>query len=153
MNIKRFDKHECQVVEVVLKAKLKELAEELGIDVRYAGGRFDANTFTMRVECSTVEESGFVNTRAAEDFKRSAQFYGLEATDLGRRFNYSFETYEITGLKPKSRKFPIIAKRVKDGREFKFMVTSVRDALDKKYKDAPEDAGNNFSLHNLANKP
>jgi len=149
MDIKRFDKHACVAVEAALKPRLEEIAKELGIDIKYAGGRFDVNTFTMRIECSTIGQDGTVNTRFAEDFKRNAHVFGLEATDLGRQFNYSFEVYEIVGLKPKSRKFPILVKRLKDGRMFKLMARSVKDGLDKRYKDAPEDEG--ISLETLRN--
>jgi len=55
--------------------------------------------------------------------------YGLSPSDKGKVFYMSGTPYELTGIKPANRKYPIIAKRVTDGRIFKFPVITISYAL------------------------
>jgi len=56
---------------------------------------------------------------AKEEFRANCYKYGLTATDFGREFTSQGETYTLCGIKPRSRKYPFIGRRI-DGKQYKF---------------------------------
>jgi hypothetical protein len=58
-------------------------------------------------------------TKEATDFNRFAASFGI-TKKLGDTFFFRYETYEIVGLKPRSSKYPLLAKNISSGKTFKF---------------------------------
>ena len=56
-------------------------------------------------------------------------FAGLKPEHLDATFACRGETYRIMGLAPSRRRYPVIAKRVRDGKAFKFGADTVVHAL------------------------
>lgn len=129
MKIINFDRATARRLQRRVDEALFPLAEEFGISITTKGGKFSSASLVQRIEFATVGEGGVVNDRDAESFKRSAIRYGLEADDLGREFFYSGKTYRVVGLRTKSRKYPVIAENVVDGRKTKFPADAVKSLL------------------------
>jgi hypothetical protein len=141
MAITGFDRTSCRILSRDIEEALQAIAAKHGIVIRPGRGTFSGGHFTLKVECSTVSQDGTVNSKEAEDFKRYAALYSLQADDLGKTITLSFERYTIGGIRPKATRFPILAKRVKDGRVFCLPVDGVRRALEQQEpgrKKAPE---------------
>ena len=112
---------------------LEKLAKKHGVKLQatYASGSYDrgGDNAALKFNLSVVTKSGKVLTKAARDFEAMAYRYGLTANDFGSLFVSNDETFEITGLVTRRRKFPISAKRVRDGKPFKFPAEKVKRAL------------------------
>lgn len=128
MTIQSFDKPTLNILRAKLAAALKEVADSTGLKIEVGSCRFNSNIASFKLEVATVGQNGQVNSREAEAFKREAHFFGLQPTDLGRSFRSGGHTYKITGLKPNSPRFPVLATRM-DGKGFKFPSDSVKAFL------------------------
>ena len=106
-----------------------EIEKSFNIKISFGSAKYDCNGGAKY----TVEVSPVVNGRTiskeAIEFQTYCQLYGLEKSDMGKTFFNNGETFKITGLSSRSRKFPIFAERIKDGKEFKFTPESVKIGL------------------------
>jgi hypothetical protein len=68
-------------------------------------------------------------------FEALAEGFGLSPDDCGREFNTGRESFRITGIEPRRPKYPISAKRVSDGQDFKFTAENVALLLQAAMKD------------------
>jgi hypothetical protein len=109
------------------------LKEHFGdkMSVTYKGGSFGVSA-TLKFDFAEVSETGEVLSQEADDFRKMAAWFGLKATDLGRKFRWhDGKRYEIMGMKPRSRKYPILARRVDSlDKCMKFTADSVKMALE-----------------------
>lgn len=117
--IKTFDRQACRDVRKELDLALAELGKKLGLSIKSGRGSFTPTDLTIKVECAVIGDGGEVMNKEATEFKQYAKSYGLEPTDLGKKFPFRHDEYTIVGLKGRSYKFPILAKR-SDGKIFKF---------------------------------
>ena len=111
----------------LIQNALNGVAGPAGVDIRVGNCRFGTDA-TFQVIVSEVAADGTVKTREADDFRMLASSYGLEPEDLGRSFRSNGDRYTIAGLKPRSRKYPILAKRG-DGKIYKFGAQNVKVML------------------------
>jgi len=114
--------------------KLEEIAPQIeqalgnGYKVSCCGASFNDHNAIIKLEIAEVSEGGEAQTKIAVDFRHHAGRYGLDPDDLGRAFSLHGEQYTISGLKPRSRKYPIVVTR-SDGKMFNFTGTSVAHAI------------------------
>ena len=120
MKIQNIDSPALTMIRRALEPALRELGEKHGITIAVGRGSYGGETGTLKLELATLGENGEVESPAAKDFKAHAELFGLKATDLGRRFVSNGSEFVISGLKPRNRKYPIIATKVSDGKTFKF---------------------------------
>jgi hypothetical protein len=130
MAITNFDKVSCRILSRDIEAALGAVASRHGIIVKPGRGTYTGGHFTLKIECSTVGQDGVVNSKEAEDFKTYATLHDLQPEDLGKTVTFSFEKYTITGMRPKATRFPILAKRVRDGKVYCLPVDGVRRSLE-----------------------
>jgi hypothetical protein len=126
--IKKFDRRTCGIISAAIELALRRVAAEYGVAIRPGSGSFSEGSYTVKVEVSTLNADGTVNTPAAEAYRRYASVDGLPEDGLGRTFEARGETYTISGYLPRARKMPVLATRA-DGRTFKFAPAAVRRAL------------------------
>lgn len=129
MKITNFDRTNLRMLRQAIDAALEDVGKDYGISIEAGNATFGENIATFKVECATIAKNGKVVSKAAEDFNRYAQMFGLEPSDLGREFTHRGRRYTITGLKPRSHTYPIVATR-DDGKSFKFPVSAVKQDQD-----------------------
>ena len=131
--VKEWNGSECRRVTEEINKALADVGRKLGINIQRSGNAtYDDSTFRLKVECSLVGEPGEVRSKKAEDFKRYARSYGLEPEHLGATFKaYDGSEYEITGLKVRASKRPIIAKSVNGGKSYVFPANEVKALLER----------------------
>ena len=125
-----FDRQTVKTTRERLQTALDAVAAELGCQIKVGGATFerDGSRCYFKVDCAVVGEDGTVETREASDFVLYAAQFKLSPEDLGREFTKGGETFTIIGCKPKSYKFPILARR-QDGKVFKFPAVTVRAGM------------------------
>ena len=132
MKINKFDRPSCKIVGEAVDQALKGVADKFGITIKRKSGTFSENNYTIKIEASVIGENGLAISKEAEAFKQMAQYYGLAASDLNKKFtNWSGKEYQIVGLATKSSKYPILAKEIDSGKTFKFAEKQVQDLLNK----------------------
>lgn len=113
-------KEQLTKVRERMNAVLSDLATEFGAELRVGQISYSANSATIKVEMSTLDESGEVVTKEAEDFKANAPLYGLKVDDLYREFSHLGQRYMVMGCKTRSHKYPILCKNLTTGSMSKF---------------------------------
>ena len=120
------DRNLLTLIRKEIDQTLLAVAEKHGVAIEAGRCTFTATHATMKLEISARSGvSGEVITKEAEDFKRYAASFGLKEKDLNRKIQYGGAQYQIVGLKPRCRKFPVLARRG-DGKLFKLAVSVVK---------------------------
>lgn len=129
----KFDGAACRVLRETIAEALSSIDFENrhGVDVAVGSMSYSKTNINVKLEVSLLDASGKAQTQERIDFvNRADWFKGLEATDLDREFkDYNGTSYKIVGLKPKSRKYPILVENIDNGVIFKFPAERVVDAL------------------------
>lgn len=102
-----------------IQSALDAVAKRYGVQIKVGNSRFSNTNCTTKIDISTVNEGGTVMTKEATDFNRFAASFGI-TKKLGDTFDFRYDTYEIVGLKPRSSKYPVLAKNLSNGKTFKF---------------------------------
>jgi hypothetical protein len=118
-----FNRQNIRQINSELEAALKQVAEKYGLEVKLGNTRFTGDNFSTKVQVATVAEGGITMSKEATDFNRYKTILGINM-DLGQEFQRSGKTFTIVGLKPRSKKYPILAK-CSDGKTYKLPVDLV----------------------------
>ena len=129
MNITRFDKRNLREIRQRLEVAVSLIADETGLNIKVGSCRYRDDSATFKLEVCTVDKDGNSFDEDAANFKVFAEDVGLKETDLGKTFISNRTLYTITGLKPRARKYPILAKRA-DDKTFKFSAGMVKRLLE-----------------------
>jgi len=127
--ITQIDRSTCRLLRDKINESLKDLAEELGVNIEAGNASYTNENATVKLKVSTKNIDGTVNSKEADDFKRCASSWGLTPEDLNREFTIHGKTYKIVGANPRASRYPINAKRVSDGKGFKLAAFQVQLAL------------------------
>lgn len=123
MKISTFDRKNAAALQAIMLKALEGVAKEHGVTVSMRGGSLDTSecVFKFAVKANSPEAS------AANAENQSMILYalGLEGA-LGKRFSFRGTEYEVTGGSLGRHKFPVMAKRVSDGKGFKFPIAAVK---------------------------
>lgn len=116
------------------RAALEPIAEKHGLVLDRKGRTYyaDALPVMFQLLVKQTDENGRVLSAEGKAFLEQATLFGLKPEDLGRKFQDSGDEYEVCGLKPRSRKYPVLATNTRSGKTFKFPVSVVRAALESK---------------------
>jgi len=114
MTITTFTRHSAREFGQQFEAHLKEFAQQHGVRIRYAGGKFDPMKFEMKVNVSVIDG------RSAEDvlkekFARDAALFGFQPEVYGTIFHYGSSAWRLVGFETNRPKYCVLAKRVSDG--------------------------------------
>ena len=137
------DRTKVQRLRTALNAiDLSEIENRFGVKFKIGNASYDsrAGNATFKLEVANIV-GGIVKTKEVSAFELNAKFYGLEPTDLGCKFSFNGELYKIVGLKPRSRKYPILGENIVTGKSYKFMPEMVKMTIQrdtKKTKPKPE---------------
>lgn len=105
--------------------------EDRGIKVTKGNGKYDDTSLTVPITFNEPNEEGVVQTQEEKDYELLAGSFGLYGVPLGTTFIFKGDTYTISGLKPRSRKYPVLAKQVANGKTYKFPADHVRLYVEK----------------------
>ena len=123
------DRQKVLSIRDKLNEVLKEAGKDLGVELRLGNCTYYNNNATFKLEVAEIGEDGEVHTKEAEDFRARAFMYGLQPEDLGKDFrDFTGKKFTITGLKPRSKKYPILAKD-EDGETYKLPTEMVKACL------------------------
>jgi len=128
MKITKIDRPVLREMRPRIDDALIALGKEYGVVFSVLKGKYTDNNVVFQLSASLISKDGSVLTPLADDFKRFAKNYGLQASDLGRDFTLRGVVYTLKGLNPRARTRPFIATRG-DGKDYIFTAVDVRAAL------------------------
>src|SRR5215467_9132774 len=117
MTITRFDRPAVRQVQAEAEAALQAVAQRHGLRLTVNTARFSPATLKLNFQLATAEGE---QQQAAE---MSAMTDGR--VQIGQRFLFRSRYYEVVDFRANAHRYPIIAKRVPDGKRFKFPLTAV----------------------------
>lgn len=123
------DKQACLVIRTRAVEALEKVASDLGLNVNSNGGKFNDLAFSVKFEFS-VKENREGKSKAEVDLEKYSMMYGLPQGIFGKSFESMGALYKIINIRPNSRKYPIIAEDLANGRKFKFSAQRVKLLLD-----------------------
>ena len=132
--ITKLDRPTVKYIKKRLETAANPLAEELGVAIDLGSCTFKTSNCKFQLKVAVLDPDGKAITEESESFRSSAKLFGLEPDDLGKEFIYRRQSYRICGLKPKSRKYPVIA-RSDNGKDYKFACRTVLEALGREVPD------------------
>jgi hypothetical protein len=149
--ITSFDRQNLKVVRQALDEAFDKIRKDLGINLRVGNIRFDANTFSTKIQASTLKHiQGSVETLGDvpplfgtkyDSLSTLSRIHGynekvLSDADVNKEFKLQYQknVYVILGASIRSHKFPVIAKDKRTGKEFKFRISDVAEGLGRKFK-------------------
>ena len=121
--VKTFNRKNIHQINVEMEAALKAIANKYGVEVSLGNTSFTEANFTTKFQVATIAEGGVTMSKEAIDFNRYKTTMGINM-ELGNEFEHNGKTYTIIGLKPRSKKYPILAK-CSDGKTYKLSVPLV----------------------------
>jgi hypothetical protein len=124
------DRDKCKAIRIALDKAIGGIGDALGVHLTVGRATYSLNNAVFKVEAADIVGGKFV-TKEVEAFNMLATGYGLQKEDLGKKFMFQGTQYEVCGLKP-STEFPILAKRLHDGKVFKFQAGDIRNGWRRK---------------------
>jgi hypothetical protein len=131
----------CKAIEAEMLRACAEVAarhglmvEGLGVQAMDLRWNFE---FGVRVSIPLPDGSTLDPERLL--FEALAEEYGLSPDDFGREFSTGQEWFRVAGINPRRPKYPISAKRLVDGKGYKFTAENVAMLLKVAMKDVSPD--------------
>ena len=109
------DRQMARTIAQEAEEALQRVAERHpGLSVKAAGGTFtNEGAFTLKVKWEEADTE-------ARTFATMAPWFGVDADTYGKTFTHAGSEYAIFGFAPRSSVRPVLARRVRDGKTFKF---------------------------------
>jgi len=112
MSVTTMDRAAAKVIDAALREAAEMVAEDLGLNVKVGGGRFDpaVGEFKPKVvfSLSGAEERAFAQV---------APLFDLTAEDYGRTVTYGGKEFRLVGLSTRRPKYPVVGEA--RGKRFK----------------------------------
>jgi len=122
--IESFTRANLPQVQSEIDNALKQVGEKLGITFSMGGIRFTSGKFTTKLTANASSDQGEIDQ---SEWNANAWKFGFQNDDFGKSFVMRLETYKIVGIKPRSKKYPILGMD-KNGKTFKFPA-SIKGAI------------------------
>jgi hypothetical protein len=120
-------KTEVQILRNDLQEGLKEIFFDTDWEAEVGSGTYSDRKATFKVEIiDNADGDGYKQL-----FEELAPLFGIDPSWYGVTFSTYHGTYTITKIKPKNRKYPIIAEKVNDGKPYKFSPEDIRSFVNK----------------------
>ena len=85
-----------------LQAEVAAIFKKHGLDAKFGRGTFGESAGEIKLQVSVAGTS-----LAAEEYKRSAIYFGLKPEWLGKTFTHGGKNIVVKGLQPTKRKYPV----------------------------------------------
>lgn len=119
------DKSKVSAMRIAVNEALIKVGEVFNMSIKVGNIKYGDSDITLQVKASSISEDGVVQTQERTDFINLAKSMGLEPEWIDKEFTLRGDTYKIIGLKPRSYKFPILAKDLRSGKTYKISTADV----------------------------
>jgi len=106
---------------------LNKYGKTVGVEFSVGNMRYDSDGSRVSTKIEVTKVGA--ESKEAADFRLLAHNYGLDPDAVGKDIVVDGEAFTITGMRPRSRKYPICVKRKSDGQLMKYDAAIVRLTL------------------------
>jgi hypothetical protein len=118
----RFDKSNLDTIKALVQNHLDKLRETTGIKFELGRLTYDSSTFTSTLTAKiAVGKTDFDLKR--EEYERYCGKFNIPKESFGKTFMFQGEEFQITGIKKYAERFPIIAQKASNGKEYGFQAS------------------------------
>jgi len=106
-----------------LNAILKEYGELVGLQFNLGNIKYSSTDFSCTLKgitASSPEEADQLN------WNSNCRLVGFTSEDYGKEFKARGSSYKLVGIRPKARKYPIVAKKESDGKSYIFSASFIK---------------------------
>lgn len=129
----QFDKTNLKEIRKDVNEALLEVAQKYGIQLKMGNIRFDANSFTGKLEALAPKADGTVETKFDKKQKMCAANLGLFAPKVvNKAIMIQGKKYVFVGYNSRAPKRPYQVKDVKTGKNFVLDADHVERAIENK---------------------
>lgn len=133
IEIDTIDKNNAKKLRDVIQNALNELPVN-GVKFHIGNCSFvKGHNATFKLEVAKESPDGFLHTPEAMEWEYYAPLYNLPKDAVGKMITVFAtnkpERIQILGFKSRSTRYPIIAKRMRDGKIFKYTLNTIRNAF------------------------
>lgn len=108
-----------------IKLAIKKIADEEKVSIEFGTVRFTAAYYATTMTVKTKEKSESID----KAFKAVCSRLGFTQNIMGMQFEGTNGIYEIVDIQTKNRKYPIIAKSISTGVNYKFTCAHIKKLI------------------------
>lgn len=129
--ISDFNKQTLDLLRTKIANALNEVETETGVKFAIGTMRYSTDTVKMAITANLANAPVRPSKidEAKDSFDYVCQAYGMKPEHRGQRFDIQGKTYELTGIKTRSPKKPILITDVQTGKNFVATTSVVLYAL------------------------
>lgn len=102
-------------IQADIKAALAAVEEKYGVTIGFGGIRYDSAQYGSKMTVTI----GNADEAAKAEFDKYCWKFNLKPSAFGSTFTTQGQTFTVVGIKPKGKKYPVLAKNAA-GKVFKF---------------------------------
>jgi hypothetical protein len=122
-----FSKENIKDIRNDIISALKKVEQKHGVLFNLGRITYYNTDFRASLQCHTNDDGA--KSPIELEWNKLCHSYGFKGTDLHEKVNLNGEVHQIIGLKSRNRKYPIITKKMGNGKQYKWTSDSVLRAL------------------------
>lgn len=134
-----FNRQQYNTIAQAMLDALRPVEEQFGVRISRENGTY-GNGMSIRFQVARINADGVAQTRERIDFRKYAAQYGLEANMLDQEFDFSGDTFRISGLNTRASKRPIIVESLRSQKSYSFPAADIARLLHSKSPPGPDSA-------------
>ena len=112
-------------IQEKIKKAIAEIEKAENVKIDFGTLSFNPQKYSTSMTVSTLDKS----ERVESILERTCRSIGFTQNVIGMTFDFRGDKYEITDIKTKNRKYPVIATEIRTKKGYKFSVETIRKAL------------------------
>jgi hypothetical protein len=112
-------------IQEKLKAAIKQIEDEENVQFDFGAINFTAQRYQTSLTVKTLDKSEKVESV----MERTCRSVGFTQNVIGMTFSFKNSKYEVTDIKTKNRKYPVIATDLSTNTSYKFGVETIKKLL------------------------
>jgi len=125
MKLTSFDRESLNAIRNDVTSALKTVEERYGVTFNLGRITYGSDNLRAKLTGALTSAVGTDNSMEAQliiGLKEYGHRYGLSIKDAKKVFSASGKQFVFMGIKPSSKKYPLIVKRIEDGKMYKYPV-------------------------------
>jgi len=108
-----------------IKEAIAQIEKDENVKIDFGSLSFNPQKYSTSMTVSTLDKSEKVESV----LERTCRSIGFTQNVIGMTFDFRGDRYEITDIKTKNRKYPVIATETRTKKSYKFSVDTVKRLL------------------------
>jgi hypothetical protein len=112
-------------VQNKIKEAIAQIEKDENVKIDFGSLSFNPQRYSTSMTVSTLEKSEKVESV----LERTCRSIGFTQNVIGMSFDFRGDKYEITDIKTKNRKYPVIATENRTKKSYKFSIDTIKRLL------------------------